>query len=73
MSNGTAATETYKPVRLAAIELGLPMRWLQAEVVQGRIPGLRVGRRLFVDVQEVKSTLSRRADRESSQTAVSNV
>ncbi len=51
------------PVGIADLSaiLKLPVRWLKAEALQGRIPHLRVGRRLLFDVQAVQRALAARA------------
>lgn len=56
-----------EPKRLVSLveladTLGLPVRWLHGEAVAGRIPSLRVGRRMFVfNAQAVESALAERA------------
>ena len=42
-------------------ELNLPSAWLRAEARAGRIPSLRVGRRLVFDPERVMRVLSDRA------------
>ncbi len=44
-----------------ALELGLPREWLKAEAEAGRIPCLRVGRRLRFNLRAVERALSERA------------
>jgi excisionase family DNA binding protein len=44
-----------------ARRLRLPRLWLRDEALAGRIPYLRVGRRLRFDAQAVEETLRRRA------------
>ena len=44
--------------------LGVPMAWLRAEVKAGQLPHLRVGRRYFVEVDEVRKALSERTRQE---------
>lgn len=41
--------------------LRLPRRWLKREAHAGRIPCLRVGRRLLFDPEAVRLVLARRA------------
>jgi len=41
-------------------ELNLPSAWLRAEAVAGRIPSLKVGRRLLFDPEQVARALSAR-------------
>ena len=47
-------------IGLAAL-LRLPRAWLRAEALAGRIPCLRVGRRLLFDPDAVRAALARRA------------
>jgi hypothetical protein len=49
--------------RLAA-RLSLPAAWLKEEALAGRIPCLRVGRKLLFNVEAVEQTLTARAGRE---------
>jgi hypothetical protein len=42
-------------------ELRLPREWLRSEADAGRIPCLRVGRRMLFCVQAVRTALARRA------------
>jgi hypothetical protein len=46
--------------RLAA-ELRLPWRWLRQEALAGRLPCLRVGRKLLFNLEAVKEVLAERA------------
>jgi hypothetical protein len=41
--------------------LRLPREWLKAEALAGRLPCLRVGRRLRFDAEAVEQALSERA------------
>ena len=53
--------------RRAALVLGIPRSWLEAEITEGRLPHLRVGRkrtRIVVDVEHLRRALQDRADRE---------
>ena len=54
----------YIPLRQLARDTGLPVAWLKAEAEAGRIPSLRVGRRLLFDSKVVKRTLRQRAKRQ---------
>jgi hypothetical protein len=44
-----------------ARHLRLPRDWLQAEALAGRLPCLRVGRKLLFSVPAVEQTLAERA------------
>ncbi|MEI8195462.1 MAG: hypothetical protein WCI73_06100, partial [Phycisphaerae bacterium] len=50
-------SESFLPLRRAAVRLGVPVAWLRAEADAGRIPCLRVGRRLMVNQQTVEAAL----------------
>jgi len=43
-------------------ELNLPIAWLRAEALAGRIPYFKVGRRLWFDVGQVRAALLARAN-----------
>ncbi len=60
MSNASAS-ETFLPLRRAAVRLGVPAKWLRTEVDAGRIPHLHAGRRLLVNVAVVERVLLERA------------
>jgi excisionase family DNA binding protein len=49
------------PARELAKQLGLPLRWLAEEAKEGRLPSLRIGRRLFFHEHAVKEALLERA------------
>ena len=44
-----------------ALRLRLPRLWLRDEALSGRLPCLRVGRRLLFDLEAVQRALSERA------------
>ena len=48
-------------IRAAARELAIGWRWLREEALAGRIPCLRVGRRILVDLNAVSAELAKRA------------
>lgn len=56
-----ATPETFLPLGPAAIRLGVPLAWLRAEALARRIPSLRVGRRLLVNLGLAEEELLRRA------------
>ncbi len=59
---GTAQIpEVFLPLRRAATRLGVPAAWLRAEARAGRVPHLRVGRRLLFNLAAVESVLLDRA------------
>jgi len=45
-----------------ARDLRLPVSWLKAEALAGRIPCLKVGRRLRFNKKAVENTLAKRAE-----------
>lgn len=61
------ATVAAKYVSLinAARKLGLPMAWLRREAGAGRVPVLRVGRRLLFNVEAVEVALLARTPGEA--------
>jgi excisionase family DNA binding protein len=54
---------TSSPIGVAelAARLRLPVRWIKSEAKAGRLPHLRVGRRLLFNLEAVSETLARRA------------
>jgi len=54
-------TDKLVPVQRAANLLHVPSNWLRAEAEQGRIPHLRAGARILVDVDAIERLLVRRA------------
>jgi len=56
-------TKTFTPLHVTARLLGLPESWVRAEAVAGRLPHIRVGRRLMFDFEAVERTLLDRAQR----------
>ena len=60
MSNAIP-TESFLPLRRAAARLGVRVAWLRAEAVAGRVPCLRVGRRLLLNPAAVEDALMKRA------------
>ena len=61
MSDAKSQSELFLPLRRAAVRLGVPAAWLRAEADAGRVPHLRVGRRLMVNPQAVERVLLDRA------------
>lgn len=57
MSDAKSLSESFLPLRRAAVRLGVPAAWLRAEADAGRVPHLRVGRRLLVNPQAVERVL----------------
>lgn len=57
--------EAFLPLRRAAARLGVPAAWLRAEAHAGRVPHLRVGRRLLFNTAAVEAVLSDRAAQEA--------
>jgi len=58
-------SEVFVPVRRAAAVLGVPAAWLRSEAEAGRLPYLRVGRRLVLNPQAVERVLMMRAQQAS--------
>jgi hypothetical protein len=58
--------ETPIPISLLRLarETHLPRLWLREEALAGRIPCLRVGRRLLFNLSAVQAVLAERAARE---------
>lgn len=54
------------PVSIAELSrrLQLPIRWIKAEALAGRLPHLRVGRRWLFNEVAVRAFLAQRAARE---------
>ena len=61
--------ETYINLRRAASRLGVPMNWLREEARAGRIPSLRVSRRLMFNLEEVEAALRARSRPEGEEVA----
>ena len=61
----THMPETFVPVSTAAIPLGVPSAWLKREVQAGRLPHLRAGRRVLVNVEAVRRALLERSHQEA--------
>lgn len=57
--------EVFLSLRRAAARLGVPANWLRREAHAGRVPHLRVGRRLFFNLAEVEGALLNRAKQEA--------
>ncbi len=51
------AEAEFIPIRDAAEKLGVPMSFLRAEAIAGRVPVLRAGRRLLFNVAAVREAL----------------
>lgn len=49
------------PLRQAARRLGVPTTWLRGEVNEGRLPGLRAGASILVDLAMIRRLLLERA------------
>ena len=65
MSFESKTSESFVPIKHAAARLGVPARWLRAEVDAGRVPCLRAGRRWLVNPAVVEAVLLARAAAES--------
>lgn len=54
----------FLPIDPAASRLGVPRDWLRKEAAAGRVPVLRVGRRLLFDIEAVHRALAEHSERE---------
>ena len=52
----------FKSIGHAARVLGVPVAWLRREAHAGRVPALRVGRRVLVNLDRAREALARRAE-----------
>lgn len=52
----------FQRVSHAAHRLNLPAAWLEREAKNGNVPTIQIGKDLFVDVEQVRDTLLRRAE-----------
>jgi hypothetical protein len=59
--NAYRDSATFVPIRVAARRLGVPAAWLEREALDGRVPYLRVGRKLMTNYEAVQRALLRRA------------
>ncbi len=50
----------FVSVHRAAVKLGVPVEWLRTEAVAGRLPALKIGRRLLFNVAAVHQALQDR-------------
>jgi len=52
-----------EPINIQELSLrtALPLRWLKAEALAGRIPCLRIGKRLLFNLTAVQAALATRA------------
>ena len=62
MQTAPTATERFVPLRQSASRLGLPIAWLKSEAEAGRVPHLRVSRRLLFNLEAVEAVLLKRAE-----------
>lgn len=62
--NTIPAPQAFVPVDIAATRLGVPAAWLKTEAEAGRVPCLRAGRRLLMNVRMVRRALAERAQGE---------
>lgn len=61
MSSPKGLMEAFLPLQRTAVRLGVPAAWLRAEARAGRVPHLRVGRRLLVNPEDVERVLLERS------------
>jgi len=62
--NNAKPSESFVSLRRVAAHLGVPISWLKDEAEAGRVPHLKTGRRLLLNVEEVERVLKERAQRE---------
>lgn len=62
MSEGGHVQE-FVSLRPAAARSGVPLAWLAADNLAGRLPRLRVGRRLLLNLDVLRGALHNQADR----------
>lgn len=65
-------SEVFLPLHRAASRLGVPSSWLRTEALAGRVPYLRVGRRLLFNPAAVEGVLLDRASQEAKGIADAN-
>ncbi|MCG3127422.1 MAG: hypothetical protein CHACPFDD_02282 [Phycisphaerae bacterium] len=58
-------SEVFLPLHRAASRLGVPATWLRTEALAGRVPHLRVGRRLLFNPAAVEEALLHRASQKA--------
>ncbi len=56
-----ATVSPFRSVDATAARLNLPTAWLKAEAEAGRVPAIRIGRRLVMDLGVVREALIRRS------------
>lgn len=59
-----ATQESFVSVDRAAIRLGVPAAWLKAEALAGRVPSLRVGRRILLNPTTIEAALLARTQQQ---------
>lgn len=58
-------SEVFLPLHRAASRLGVPANWLRMEALTGRVPYLRVGRRMLFNPAAIEEVLLHRAAQEA--------
>jgi excisionase family DNA binding protein len=53
-------TRPFSTVSEVASRLRLPAAWLRREAISGRLPCIRAGRRLLLDIEAVRAALAAR-------------
>ena len=53
--------QSFVPLQVVALRLGVPFSWLRSEVEAGRIPCIRAGGRRLFDVAAVRNELLQRS------------
>jgi excisionase family DNA binding protein len=54
-------TTSYLSLDALAVTLGLPRKYLREQASAGKIPSLKIGRRVFFDAGEVRKALAANA------------
>lgn len=58
------AKPKFVSVNVAAQQLGLPTAWLRAQAKAGRIPCVRAGRRILINLESVEKALLAKTNRQ---------
>ncbi len=61
MAETAMESSSFHVVGTAAYMLGVPAKWLRSEAESGRVPAFRAGRRILMDVDEVRRALAGRS------------
>jgi hypothetical protein len=56
-----ATVSPLKPLKTIARQIGVPAAWLRREADAGRVPFLRIGRRLLGDAEAIRKLIADRS------------